>query len=62
MLIYLFFFHSCFRVKNLKEAENCCIAGGTKKLVGLQQELVEKIDMEINGGNKVKVLRIVKNG
>ncbi|XP_068736844.1 uncharacterized protein [Montipora capricornis] len=50
------------RVKNLKETENCCIGGAAKKLVGLPQELAEKIDMEVNGGNKVKVLRIVKNG
>ena len=61
MLIY-FFLHSCFRVKNLKEAENCSIAGGAKKLEGLPQELVQKIDMEVNGGSKVKVLRIVKKG
>ena len=58
MLIY-FLLHSCFRVKNLKEAENCSIAGGAKKLVGLPQEL-QKIDMEVNGGSKV--LRIVKKG
>ena len=58
----LTFCHLCFRVKNLKMAENCFIAGGAKKLVGLPQELMEKIDMEVNGGNKVKVQRIVKNG
>ena len=43
-------------------AENCLIAGGAKKLVGLPQEFMEKIDMEVNGGNKVKEQQIVKNG
>ena len=43
-------------------AENCFIAGGAKKLVGLPQELMEKIDMEVNVGNKVKEQQIVKNG
>ena len=43
-------------------AENCLIAGGAKKLVGLAQELMEKIDMEVNVGNKVKVQQTVKNG
>lgn len=49
-------------VKNLKKAENCFIAGGAKKLVGLPQEIMEMIDEEVSGGNKFKVLRIVKNG
>ena len=43
-------------------AENCLIAGGAKKQVGLPQELMEKIDMEVYGGNKVKEQQIVKNG
>ena len=50
-------------MKNLKEAKNCQIAGGAKKLTGVQPELMEKICREVEGeANLAKVLRIVKNG
>jgi len=49
-------------VKNLKEAKNCQIAGGAKKLTGVQPELMEKICREVKGEAIAKVLRIVKNG
>ena len=49
-------------MKNLKEAKNCQIAGGAKKLTGVQPELMEKICREVEGEAIAKVLRIVKNG
>ena len=49
----LFSIHVLELIKNLKKAENCFIAGGAKKLVGLPQELMEKTDMEVIVGNKV---------
>ena len=49
-------------MKNLKEAKNCQIAGGAKKLTGVQPELMEKICREVEGEAVAKVLRIVKNG
>lgn len=54
--------YNCFRVKNLKTAQGCHIAGGGKKLNGLSQDLLEKINSEMPGQTKMKVLRIVKNG
>ena len=49
----LFSIHVLELIKNLTKAENCFIAGRAKKLVGLPQELMEKIDMEVIEGNKV---------
>ena len=54
--------YTCFRVKNLKTAQGCQIAGGAKKLDGLSQDLFEKINIETTSQTKMKVLRIVKNG
>ena len=49
-------------MKNLKEAKNCQIAGGAKKVTGIPPELMEKICKEIKGEAITKVLRVVKNG
>lgn len=49
-------------MKNLKEAKNCQIAGGAKKLTGIPPELMEKIHREVEGEAIAKVLRIIKNG
>lgn len=49
-------------VKNLRTAQGCQIAGGAKKLNGLSQDLLEKINNETTSQAKMKVLGIVKNG
>lgn len=49
-------------MKNLKEAKNCHIAGGAKKLTGISPELMAKINLEVKGEALMKVLRIVKSG
>ena len=44
------------------EAKNCQIAGGAKKLTGVQPELMEKICREVEGeaiGSLSKSLRLV---
>jgi len=56
------FCYACFRVKNLKTAQGCQIAGGAKKLNGLSQDLLEKISIETTSETKMRVLHIVKNG
>lgn len=56
------FCYTCFRVKNLKTAQGCQIAGGAKKLDGWSEDLLEKINIETTSQTKMKVLRIVKNG
>lgn len=62
VLFYSFSFVFCLRVKNLKEAKNCHIAGGAKKLTGVSPELMAKINLEVKGEVLMKVLRIVKSG
>ena len=47
------------RLKNLKEANNCQIAGAAKKLSGLPAHVMEYIMREC-GPESCKVLRIVK--
>lgn len=50
-----------YRLKNLKEAEDCQVAGGAKKLTGLPEHLMEEISLKI-GPRSFKISRIVKNG
>lgn len=59
MLIFVLLW---FRVKKLKAAQNCQIAGGAKKLTGLSQDVMDKINIEITGQAKMKVLHVLKNG
>ena len=49
------------RLKNLKEAEDCQVAGGAKKLTGLPVPLMEEISRRIGPGS-FKISRIVRNG
>lgn len=50
-----------YRLKNLKEAEDCQVAGGAKKPTGLPEHLMEEISLKI-GPRSFKISRIVKNG
>ena len=49
------------RLKNLKDAVGCKIAGGASKLVGVEKHLVDEI-LQGQAGKKMKVLRVVRNG
>lgn len=48
-------------MRNLKEAKDCQIAGGSKKLLGLPPQLIEEVVREC-GQNSLKVSRIVRKG
>ena len=49
------------RLKNLKDAKDCQVAGGAKKLVGLPVQLANEVFRKC-GPDNFKVLRIVRNG
>ena len=48
-------------LKNLKEAKDCQIAGGAKKLLAMPQHLTEEI-VRVCGHDSLKVSRIVRKG
>lgn len=58
MIMLLFFFYS---LKNLKDAKDCQIAGGAKKLSGLPAGLMDEV-LRKCGHNSMKVSRIVRKG
>ena len=58
VIVLLMLFH---RLKNLKDANDCQIAGAAKKLSGLLGHLMQDVLWEC-GPHSCKVLRIVKKG
>ena len=48
-------------MKNLKDAKDCQVAGGAKKLTGLPVHLVNEVLCKC-GPDNFKVFRIVRNG